>query len=106
MLQKGCGLGFHLPQSSSCGLGQVITPPGLSTSVCSTGPKLCAVILLMPGPFALYPLQIECSSISDYSEKIIKANHLDNSKTHLRLLSHGGRGRGVCTSLFGWQRLM
>lgn len=25
-------------------------------------------------------LQIECSSVSDYSEKIIKANHLDNSK--------------------------
>lgn len=42
--------------------------PGLSTSVCSTGPKLHAMILLMPGSFALYPLQIECSSISDYSE--------------------------------------
>ncbi|EHA99819.1 Myb-binding protein 1A [Heterocephalus glaber] len=28
---------------------------------------------------------IECSSISDYSEKIIKANHLDNSKANLRV---------------------
>nr|KAF6497239.1 protein arginine methyltransferase 8 [Rousettus aegyptiacus] len=35
---------------------------------------------------------IECSSISDYSEKIIKANHLDNSKTYLRVFSHGWRG--------------
>ncbi|KAM5252900.1 protein arginine N-methyltransferase 8 isoform 7-T7 [Hipposideros larvatus] len=41
---------------------------------------------------------IECSSISDYSEKIIKANHLDNSKTHFCVFPMDG---GVITIFKG-----
>lgn len=33
--------------------------------------------------------QIECSSISEYSERIIKANHLDSGKNILRILNVG-----------------
>lgn len=32
-------------------------------------------------PFCYVP-QIECSSISEYSEKIIKSNHLHNGKSY------------------------
>lgn len=32
--------------------------------------------------------QIECSSISEYSEKIIKSNHLHNGKLKCFFLSH------------------
>lgn len=34
---------------------------------------------------------IECSSISDYSEKIIKSNHLDHSKAYIKIFSSGER---------------
>lgn len=42
--------------------------------------------------FVLCTFQIECSSISDYSEKIIKANHLDNGKAHPQVFPNGEIG--------------
>lgn len=57
---------------------------GLSVSIhCIGVAVIFFFFFLTPCSFVLCPFQIECSSISDYSEKIIKANHLDNSKTYL-----------------------
>lgn len=87
--REGCLVIFNLPQTSSDNRGQVPAPLWASAS-----PFLSLVwgAFLMRCPFVLCPFQIECSSISDYSEKIVKANHLDNSKTYLCVLSRRWRG--------------
>lgn len=94
---EGCLVVFNLPETSSDRRGRVPAPLRASAS---PFPNLVSVAFLMRCSFALCPFQIECSSISDYSEKIVKANHLDNGKTCLRVFSHRWRVRGL--QLFVW----